>query len=240
MWMPEFSIRRVLCALATAVAIGLPAVGLPVVGLPTKPTTTIPHSTIIEHNLDSEKLAAGEVLVDCQEIGGVKYVVAREWLDERVENIWPILVNPYEFKGRICHRLKRVDMLTDLPNVSLMECTVGAIFPIPDFEYKVESHYTARQKVEFHRISGSFKDFRGFWELEPTPNGKTEITYSMHIDPGMPVPDWLVREAVRHELPNVLTGLRDRLNYLKLNAYAAEKHTVAAANRYAAVALEKK
>jgi hypothetical protein len=227
MKVPEDSIRRVFGALAAVILIAMP-----VLSQPKEPAGQPMLSTVAQRAKspqELERLANGNILVDCQDIGGTKYVVAREWVDEPAANIWPILVNPYEFAGSICHNLKRVEILTDLPDVSLMDCTVSVIPPLPDLEYKVESHYTAWQRVDFHRVSGSFKDFRGFWELEPAPDGKTEIIYSLYLDPGMPLPDWLVQQAERHELPLVLSALRDRLNYLKQNTNAVQKHTIMAA-----------
>jgi hypothetical protein len=228
---PEVFGRRVLCALVSVLLFSVP-----VTGQPNGQTESAPGAiTHGDTTADEQRLAAGDVVVDSAEINGIRYVVARVWIDQTPESTWRTLVNPYEFEGRIMHRMKRVDVLTDEVAQSLMTCTVGVIFPIPDFKYTVESHYTACSKVEFHRTAGSFKDFRGFWGLEPVSHGtKTEVTYSMYIDPGFPVPDWLVREAVRMELPNVLTGLRERVTYLKSNADAAEKRTLVAATAYGA------
>jgi hypothetical protein len=139
------------------------------------------------------------------------------------------MANPFEFRQRICKRMKKLKVLTDEPALSVLDCTIGAIFPIPDFNYVVESRYTDCRHVDFQRVSGSFHEFRGFWDLKPSPLGTgSEVTYSMYIDPGF-VPDWLVRMAVRCELPNVLTGLRERICYLKKNADACEKQSLKAA-----------
>lgn len=177
------------------------------------------------------QLESGEIVVKSEDISGTKYVVARILINERADRLWPILVNPFEFERRICHRMKDVRVLTDRRNVSVLDYRVGMVFPIPDLDYVVESHYTAPSRIDFKRISGSFKDFRGFWQLQPQDQGaKTEVTYSMYLDTGFPVPDWIVRQGVRSELPNVLSGLRDRINELKHNGTTPTKHSIVAAS----------
>lgn len=178
----------------------------------------------------ADRLEAGEVVVDSEDIHGTKYVVGRILIDETPEKLWPVVVNPFEFQGKICHRMKSVKVITDQSNVSVLSCKVGVVFPIPDLEYVVESRYTACKRIEFKRIRGSLRDFRGFWGLTPSAHGtKTEVTYSMYLDPGFPVPEWIVRQGCRNELPTVLTGLRKRVNELKGSHGVPAKHNIAAA-----------
>lgn len=222
---PDIPVRRVLFALASVLLFSLPVAGQPTLQPIAAP---IPACDRLSH--DEQQLSSGQVVVDCRDVAGTKYVVGRIWIDESPEKCWRTMVNPFEFRQRICRRLKQVTVLSDEPAESVLKCTISAIFPIPDFQYVVDSRYVAGRRIDFQRISGSFREFRGFWELEPVGNGtKSEVTYSLYIDPGFPAPDWLVRMAVRGELPNVLTGLRDRIDYLKHNEDAAEKITVKAA-----------
>lgn len=222
---PDFRIRRVLCALASVLVLSLPAAGQPTLQPIVAPIAACDRPPAVEQRLQS-----GEVVVDCQDIAGIKYVVGRIWIDQSPQKCWRTMVNPFEFRQRICKRMKELSVLSDEPDCSLLSCTISAIFPIPDFQYVVESHYCDCRHVDFHRISGSFKEFRGFWDLKPVAGGtKSEVTYSMYIDPGFPAPDWLVRMAVRCELPSVLTGLRDRIDYLKDHADAGEQMTLKAA-----------
>lgn len=228
MFMPAGFRKRMVSALAVSLLVAITGLSESPLSTkvfaaesPDKKTKTLQH-----------RLEAGEVLVNSEDIQGTKYVVARILIDESPEKLWPVLVNPFEFQGRICHRMKRVDILTDEPDTCVMGCKVGVAFPIPDFDYVVESKYIACKRIDFHRIRGSFRDFKGFWALQPHSQGsKTEVTYSMYLDPGFPVPDWMVRQGVRSELPQVLVGLRDRINELKHNLNASpEKHNIAASS----------
>jgi hypothetical protein len=175
-----------------------------------------------------QRLEAGEVVVNSEEIQGTRYVVGKIIIDESPQHLWPILVNPFEFQKRICHRMKHVTVLTDEPLVSVMDCRVGLVFPIPDLDYVVESKYTACKRIEFKRLRGSLRDFKGYWELRPHEGNKTELTYSMYIDPGFPVPDWIIRQGLRNELPSVLIGIRHRMHSLKHCHGIPEKHNIAA------------
>lgn len=223
MFTPGWTSRRVFCTLATALIISLPACG----GTNHGPSGPAPAA---DPEAVTKKLEAGEIVVDCEELNGIKYVIGRIIIDETPERLWPVLVNPFEFEGKICHRMKRVDVISDQPQLSQLGCTVALVFPFPDLMYVVESKYTACSRVDFQRISGSFKDFRGFWELLPSDHGKkTEVVYSMYLDPGFPVPDWLVRQGVRGELPTVLSGLRTRVDALRNSDTVKEKRNIAAA-----------
>jgi hypothetical protein len=223
MLMPETHVRRAFCALASVLALALPAGAQPDVIATAQAPSAAP---LVMQSID--RLSAGEIIVESREIESIRYVSASVLIDESPQTVWKTLANPFEFEGKICHRMKRLEVLTDEPTLSVLDCTIGVFFPIPDFQYVVESKYTPCSRVEFHRVRGCFKDFRGLWQLEPV-DGKTLVTYSMYLDPGMPVPEWLVREGVKHELPSVLDGLRQRVDFLKHNAADAEKRTLMAA-----------
>lgn len=225
MFTPRWTSRRVFCTLVSTLLISIPACGGADHSSPHPAPAADPQAVM-------KRLESGEVVVDCEELSGIKYVIGRILIDETPERLWPVLVNPFEFEGKICHRMKHVEVIADQPQLSQLGCTVGLVFPLPDLMYVVESKYTAFSRVDFQRISGSFKDFRGFWELLPTANGKkTEVIYSMYLDPGVPVPDWLVRLGVRGELPNVLSGLRARVDELNRSAETVkQKRNIAAAS----------
>lgn len=179
------------------------------------------------------KLDAGEVVVHLEEANGIKFVAGKILIDEAPTKVWPIMVNPFEYENKICPRLKTVQVIADEPSRTVLGARIKIIFPIPDVCYVVESNYIANQRVDFHRISGSFRDFRGYWSLTPDKTGgKTVVTYAMHLDPGVPIPDWLVRQGVRMELPSVLSGLRTRVEAAKNKqpAVPVETRTIQAAS----------
>jgi hypothetical protein len=66
--------------------------------------------------------------------------------------------------------------------------------------------------------------------VNPANGGtKTELIYCMYIDPGFPVPQWIIREGVKSELPKTLTALRQRIQAVCEHPAVKEKRTILAA-----------
>ena len=179
-----------------------------------------------------DRLEHGEIVVDLQTIGKMKFVTGRVLIDQPPDKVWPIMVNPFEFQKNISPRMKTVDVLVDKINKSIMKVTLD-VFPISDITYVVESTYKRTEhgaRIDFHRVGGSLKDFRGHWVMNPTHNGtKTELIYSMYLDPGFYVPKWIVREGIKGELPRTLTALRNRVKSVCEDCCSLERKTILAA-----------
>jgi hypothetical protein len=178
---------------------------------------------------DEERLQRGEVIVGMKEIGPSKFITGTVLINEPPERVWPIMVNPFEFLGKISPRMKQLEVVTDQAELSVLKVTLDVVL-IPHFTYVVESKYENGARVSFRRISGILKDFKGAWEVSPAEGGsKTALTYSMYIDPGFPLPQWIVREGVKSELPRTLLALRTRVNAVYERAQALEPRTILAA-----------
>lgn len=176
------------------------------------------------------RLARGEIVVDVKNDGETKYVTGSCIIDQPAEKIWPIMVNPFEFKGKISPRMKQVEVVTDKANLSVLKVTMDMSFLFPNFTYVVESSYQPGEKISFHRVGGVLKDFRGSWQMTPIENGsKTELTYSMYLDTGFAVPQWLIREGVKGELPRTLKALRKRVQDVYEQSQPLEAQTILAA-----------
>jgi len=179
---------------------------------------------------DDEKLARGEVIVGLKQLEKTKFVLGKIWIDADPHHVWQILANPFEFEGRICPRVKRIDVLVDKPDRSVMQMFVNVCWPIPHISYVVESRYEPCRRLSFERVSGLPRVFRGYWLVRPLADGmKTEVTYCMYMHPGIPCPEWIVREGVKVELPKVLTGLRDRVKSVYVDKVDLEPRTILAA-----------
>jgi len=197
-------------------------------------TLAMPMPLLAEDNDSSvqKRLERGEVVVGLKDVGATKYVTAQVLINAPPDQVWPIMVNPFEFQGKISPRMKMVEVVADQSNRSVLKFTVDAIL-IPHFTYTVESLYGSNnnsQSIQFHRVDGMLKDFRGSWVMTPVASGgKTELTYCMYVDPGFPVPQWMIREAVKHELPKTLTALRKRVEITSQKPFVKEKRTILAA-----------
>jgi len=65
--------------------------------------------------------------------------------------------------------------------------------------------------------------------MKPLENHRTELSYSMFMDPGFFVPQWLIREGVKSELPRTLDAVRKRVLAVSHERERPEAHTIAAA-----------
>jgi uncharacterized membrane protein len=175
------------------------------------------------------QLELGDVVVSVKDIGAIRYVTAQILIDAPADQVWPIIVNPFEFKGKITPQIKTVEVMADQINRSVLKFTIDAIL-IPHFTYTVESLYDNGESIQFHALGGMLKDLRGSWVMTPVAGGdKTELTYRMYIDPGLPLPQWMIREAVKCELPKTLLSLRKRIQSISKQQGVKEQHTILAA-----------
>jgi hypothetical protein len=180
--------------------------------------------------LEQVRMSRGEVIVDQQDIGATKFVVAKILIDAPPEKVWPVLTNPFEFQGKISPRMKQVEVLTDRADLSVLRVTVNPGFFLPPFTYSVESRYEPDQRIDFRRVGGTLKDFKGYWTISPQSEGrKSEVTYGMYVDPGIPVPQWIIRAGVRDELPRTLTAMRERVQAVYTGHETLSTRTIAAA-----------
>lgn len=176
-------------------------------------------------------LDRGEVVIEVKESGTEKLVAGRILLDEPVEKIWPILANPFEFSGGLYSRMK-VQILQDEREHSRMRCTIN-LGILPDIVAVVDSDYIPGKRIDYRKINdqkagGTLKNLSGGWTLTPREGGKTEVAYWMNIDPGIPVPGWIVRQGLKMELPNTLKAVRKRLNELRTKGKPAAETILAA------------
>lgn len=188
------------------------------------------HATSEKSPLTAEeKLASGQVVVGLEEQERTKFVFGRIWIDEPPFKVWRILVNPFEFEGKICPRIKRVEVLVDRIDTSVLKCSVEVCWLVPSITYVVESRYLPCGRIEFRRLSGLPREFKGYWQTRPVAGGtRTEVTYCLYVNPGIPVPQWIIREGVKVELPRVLAGLKQRVKAVYTQDNELEPRTILA------------
>jgi len=182
-----------------------------------------------------EKLNRGDVVVSLEEKDAQKFVQGRIMIDQPPENVWPIMINPFEYQRSICPRMRDVKVLQDTSDYSLLEQTYEICFLIPKITYQVESNYTPYSKVQFKRTAGSLKEFTGSWTIIPRDSGtRSEVIFDLFIDPGIPVPHWIIQAGVKSELPHTLRGLRERVMAISTKMREPEQRNIAAAARVTA------
>ena len=216
-----FELRKLFrCAVSTALVLSISAMSMD-----TSATNADPSLEI------QRKLLKGEVVVDQKVDGETKYVVGRVLINHPPDQVWPIMTNPYEYEGKICPRMKELHIIQDRDRSSLMSVRLDCGFFLPDVQYVVASKYEPNNRIDFQRVSGTIRDFKGCWEIHPLAQDptKTELSYTLYIDPGFFVPQWVVREGVKGELPRTLISLRKRVDAVYSHHAPLEKRSILAA-----------
>ena len=79
----------------------------------------------------------------------------------------------------------------------------------PRLTFEVRATYDQPSRVTLERISGDLRMLRGSWELQ-SDGDRTIAHYKVDLAPGFWVPRWIVRAALRRDLPKMLRALRTR------------------------------
>jgi hypothetical protein len=78
---------------------------------------------------------------------------------------------------------------------------------LPRLTYEMRASYEYPSRVSIERVAGDLKTLKGSWYLE-SDGDFTVAHYSLDLAPGFWVPRWLVRAALRRDLPKMLRALR--------------------------------
>jgi hypothetical protein len=88
---------------------------------------------------------------------------------------------------------------------------------MPRLNYEIRATYTRPQRVAIERMSGDIARLRGSWTLES--DGEFTIAhYAVDLTPGFWVPQWVVRAALKRDLPKMLRALRSRAEFVQNEA----------------------
>ena len=84
----------------------------------------------------------------------------------------------------------------------------------PKLTYEIRAFYDEPSRVSIERISGDLARLRGSWVLQ-SDGDDTIAHYAVDLAPGFWVPRWLVRGALRRDLPKMLRALRTRAEFVQ-------------------------
>jgi ribosome-associated toxin RatA of RatAB toxin-antitoxin module len=80
---------------------------------------------------------------------------------------------------------------------------------LPAVRYTFRARYEPAQRITFDAVEGDLRVNEGRWELRTQSGGRqTLVTYRVRLVPRFAVPQWMVRAALRRELPALLEALR--------------------------------
>jgi uncharacterized membrane protein len=83
---------------------------------------------------------------------------------------------------------------------------------MPDAYYVIRADYERFERIRFSNVRGDFRENRGEWALRPVDDGKAIIvTYRVYVVPRFYVPRWILRSALKRDLPQLMAALRARV-----------------------------
>jgi hypothetical protein len=85
---------------------------------------------------------------------------------------------------------------------------------VPKLTYEIRASYDRPSRVSIERVSGDLRTLRGSWELE-SDGDYTIARYAVDLAPGFWVPHWIVRAALKRDLPKMLRALRSRAEFMQ-------------------------
>jgi Polyketide cyclase / dehydrase and lipid transport len=85
---------------------------------------------------------------------------------------------------------------------------------VPKLTYEIRASYDPPARVSIERISGDLRVLRGSWDLQ-SDGDYTIAHYAVDLAPGFWVPHWMVRAALRRDLPKMLRALRARAEIVR-------------------------
>jgi ribosome-associated toxin RatA of RatAB toxin-antitoxin module len=163
--------------------------------------------------IDREALAAGEVVLAAEKSDRpltVEIKLATE-VDASATAIFDVLkaceIAPeYVPNVQSCRKLEQLDG----GRADLFVQVIKPIFFVPSFEHVFRLDYTPHERIDVHRVSGPIAYMEGSWWLLPQDDGRILLVYELALDPGMPIPRFLVRATLKRDLPKVVKAVRER------------------------------
>jgi Polyketide cyclase / dehydrase and lipid transport len=126
------------------------------------------------------------------------------------EAVWSLITSCPE-SLRMVPGLEICDVLETAPDQSWQRIrhVMNYSWYVPKLTYVMRATYDPPSKVSIERISGDLRTLRGSWELK-SDGDYTIAHYMVDLAPGFWVPNWIVRTALRKDLPKMLRALRSR------------------------------
>jgi Polyketide cyclase / dehydrase and lipid transport len=126
------------------------------------------------------------------------------------ETVWAVLTSCHEQLGMV-PGLIGCEVVDTAPDGSwqLIRQVVDYSWLVPRVTYVLRARYDYPAHIDIERESGDLRMLKSSWYLD-ADGESTVVRYSLEVTPGFWVPRWLVRIALKHDLPKMLSTLSSR------------------------------
>jgi hypothetical protein len=153
------------------------------------------------------------VALDAGEQSGTASATVR--IQARREVVWSLITSCAEAL-RLVPGLVACDVQETAPDGSWQRIrhVMDYSWYVPKLNYEIRASYDPPSRVSIERISGDLRTLRGSWVLQ-ADGDYTIAHYAIDLAPGFWVPHWIVRAALRRDLPKMLRALRSRAEFVQ-------------------------
>jgi hypothetical protein len=149
-----------------------------------------------------------DVVLDSGEQSG--HATATVRIHAHRDTLWRVLTSCAE-AIKIVPGLRTCEVEATAPDLSwqTIRQVVDYSWFVPRVSYVMKATYEKPRSIDFDKVSGDLMSLRGSWTLD-SDGEYTVAHYALEFAPGFWVPRWLVRAAMRRDLPKMLRALRER------------------------------
>lgn len=181
------------------------------------------QSVLAQQAADGRTISSGpskggvsKVLVKEILVGKLRYVVGELRIPIAPTKVWD-KISDYENATAIFANLKKCEVKSAQGSTKLVRQVVKpGYFPFT-FDYTVKISENPVSGMTWTRVSGSLREFKGFWKIVPVNASGQEValdeaveslvSYGVHMDAGILIPGWLLEKSLKSYMPEVLNSL---------------------------------
>lgn len=159
-----------------------------------------------------KRLATGEVLISVgpDETGSAALIDAVIDVPVPPRSLWTTMLDCERMK-RVVEGLESCKVLERDPKGrwDVREHVINWGWLVPNIRSVFRSEFTGVEKIAFRRLEGDLTALEGHWLLKSLDRGKkTRLFYKNKIAMSLPLPAFVVRNALEADIPKTLRQLR--------------------------------
>ncbi len=186
-----------------------------------------PSFTIVFLLVAASGTAAADLAQESAEHGDIEVTVALDAGEQsgrasasvrihaRPEVVWPLITSCAEVV-HLVPGLVACEVMQTAPDQSSQRIrhVLDYSWYAPKLTYEIRASYDFPSRVSIERVAGDLRILSGSWVLQ-RDGDDTIAHYKIDLATGFWVPPWIVRAALRRDLPKMLRLLRARAEFIQ-------------------------